>query len=250
MQAKTMKRLAILIAVLGLIGGTGFIGQRLQVARLAKNVLAEADLAADKGDYAKAENLYWQHLEVFPNDVDVRIKYADAHLKVAKTFDRRSDALEIYGGILRRNPGRDDARRRLMELDLDMGRFPDARTELAILLKRAENDGDLNFKMGRCCDEARDDKEAVRFYRQAIQYGAPRPNEVYQRLATLLRDRLKQEEEADQTVAEMVRAEPENYKVYLARGKYLRSHPQPFEAKGSTDKRQGRLSEGPSARTR
>ena len=35
MKATTVKRLAILIAVLSLVGGTGFIAQRFQVKRLA-----------------------------------------------------------------------------------------------------------------------------------------------------------------------------------------------------------------------
>ena len=39
MRAKTIKRWAILIAVLSLIGGTGFFTQRFQITRLAKSVV-------------------------------------------------------------------------------------------------------------------------------------------------------------------------------------------------------------------
>jgi tetratricopeptide (TPR) repeat protein len=236
MQAKTIKRLAILIAILGLISGTGFIGQRWQVARLATGVLGEAAIAEKEGNYNKAENLYWQHLEIFKDDVDVQIKHADAHLKVAKTYTRQAEAQRIYAGIVRRDPSHEGARRRLMELEMDMGSpadFADARTHLAILLKKAGRDGDLMFKSGRCCEAAGDEKEAVKFYREAIAHSAPRPNEVYQRLAVVLRDRLGQEKEADEAIKEMVRSDPKNYKVYLAHGNYLLSHPDLIKRKQS-----------------
>ena len=81
MRVKTIKRGAILIAVLSLIAGTGFFTQRLQVTRLAKAVAEEADNAVKEGNFAKAEKLYREHLVVVPNDVDIQEKYADTLLK-------------------------------------------------------------------------------------------------------------------------------------------------------------------------
>ena len=43
------------------------------------------------------------------------------------------------------------------------------------------------FKMGRCCEEERDDGNAERYYRLAIKNGASQHLEAYQRLASLLR---------------------------------------------------------------
>ena len=121
MTAKTIKRWAIFIAGLSLIGGTGFFTQRFQVTRLAKSVAEQADSAVKKGDFAKAEKLYWEHLMVFPDDVEIKIKYADALLKAAPVPRQQAEALQIYGGILTRNPGRDDVRRKLMELKSPWG---------------------------------------------------------------------------------------------------------------------------------
>ena len=81
MRAKTIKRWAILIAVLSLIGGTGFFTQRFQITKLAKAVADKADDAVKKGDFAKAEKLYREHLMVVPDDVEIQIKYADTLLK-------------------------------------------------------------------------------------------------------------------------------------------------------------------------
>ena len=46
--------------------------------------------------------------------------------------------------------------------------------------------------------------------------------EAYQRRATLLRSQLGQPKDADQTIEEMVKSAPENYLVYLERGRYRR----------------------------
>ena len=81
MRAKTVKRWLIFITVLSLIAGIGFFIQQFQIARLAKSVAEQADNALNEGDFAKAEKLYWEHLVLFPADVDVKIKYADALLK-------------------------------------------------------------------------------------------------------------------------------------------------------------------------
>ena len=72
MRVKTIKRWAILIAVLSLIAGTGFFTQRFQITRLAKSVADEADNAVKEGDFAKAEKLYREHLVVFPDDVEIQ----------------------------------------------------------------------------------------------------------------------------------------------------------------------------------
>ena len=48
MWAKTVNRWIIFIAVLGLTAGTGFFTQRLQVNRLAKTKVEEADKAVRK----------------------------------------------------------------------------------------------------------------------------------------------------------------------------------------------------------
>ena len=155
----------------------------------------------------------------------MQIKYAESHLKVAKTFTRQAESLGVYSRIVRRDPGHERARRRLLELELDRAHFVDARTHLEILLKNKGNrgDGDLWWKMGRCCEAVRDDKKAVESYREAINNGVPNPIEVYERLASVLHGRLNQEKKADDVIAEMVRSDPKNYKVYVVRGKYLLS---------------------------
>ena len=121
MKARTAKRLAILIAVLSLVGGTGFFTQRYQINRLALKELEKAEIACKEGDFAKAETLFRAHLGVFPDDQEILIKYADVLLKVSRSRTAQNEANQIYSGILKRFGGREDVRRSLIQLKFDMG---------------------------------------------------------------------------------------------------------------------------------
>ena len=124
LQVKTVKRLAILIAVFGLVGGTSVFTQQFQIQRLGRKELVKAEAAAKKGDFAEAERLFREHLQVFPDDVEVQIKFADALLKVdSKSQARQSNALQIYNDVLTRDPSNKDVVRLRMNLKVDMGQF-------------------------------------------------------------------------------------------------------------------------------
>ena len=53
MKAKTVKRLAILIAVLSLVGGTGFYTQQVRVKQTARAEMRKADDAATAGEFLR-----------------------------------------------------------------------------------------------------------------------------------------------------------------------------------------------------
>jgi cellulose synthase operon protein C len=224
MRWKTVKRLAILIAVLGLIGGTGFFVHGFQIQRLARSVVEQADRAWKKGDLAKAELLLRGHLVNISDDLDVRYQYANLLLEISRTPARQEQALGIYYGILTRSTGLVTVRKRLMELLFEMGQYGRAQDQLQILLGpdplEKSKDGSLLFLMGRCYQEGRDATNAEKYYQVAIEQNAPQRIEAYQRRAILLRDQLGQRDEADELIDEMVESDPENYQVYLARGRY------------------------------
>src|SRR5690348_11925889 len=67
MRAKSIKRLAILIVVLGLIGGTSFVAHGIQLAKMAQSVVKQAERAEKEGNFTEAEKLYREHLKVFPD---------------------------------------------------------------------------------------------------------------------------------------------------------------------------------------
>ena len=64
MKATTVKRLAILIAVLSLAGGTGvYRSCDIQEKRLARTRIKEAEVAIEKNDFANAESLFREYLQ-------------------------------------------------------------------------------------------------------------------------------------------------------------------------------------------
>jgi predicted Zn-dependent protease len=221
MQATTVKRLVILIAILGLIGGASFWIHHVQLNRMSDVRLEQANVAVQQGDFIKAERLYAEYLEIMPDDLDVKMKFADALLKVAKTPKRQAQALEIYSDIVKRDPGREEAHRRLMELQIELQQFSEARGELSILLRTAPGDGHLQFLMGMCCENARDDSNALDHYQKAIECNAPERFEAYQRRASLLRE-LGNTKDAEESIEKMVQSDSGNYRVYLERGRYRR----------------------------
>ena len=167
MRAKTLKRLAILIAVLSLVGGTGFLTQQIQVKRMARTELDKAALALKKHDFVKAQMLFREHLAVFPDDVEIEIKYADALLESVQIAECKSRGFSNYNNILKRAQGREDVRRLLLQLKVDMGQFLSsdgqdngADAELKILLGSSPNDGKLLYLMGRCYEEQAGDLTA------------------------------------------------------------------------------------------
>ena len=265
MKPRTAQRLAILIAVLVVIGVAGFFTQRFQVNRLAVQELKKADAAFATGDFARAATLYLGLIEQrLPNRPEIQIKYADTLLKMSRSTSTLSMAAGIYSEILRKDGSRDDVRRLLLNLKVDMGQFVSSRgqengadVDVKILLERSDNkkepekktpdnkksldnktDGNLWYIMGRCHEAAGDDKtsvdEAVKSYKNAIKYNAPKQVDAAERLATLLYEKLNQPKAAQNVIDELVKsAEQAKAKAntintrrllcesYLARGRFL-----------------------------
>ena len=231
MGNKTVKRVGILLGIAVLLGGTSFALWRFQVERMAQSVVAQAEKAEAEGDYARAVELYREHLTVMPSDVEVKLKYADVLTKPDWGARQPELALEIYEGLVREFPGREDVRRRAAEVAAELATksggnlFERARGHLAILLKTAKDDGHLEFLMGRCYEEDKEYASAADAYRSAIAHGAPERIEAARRRAMLL-DTLGRTDEADQVINAMVESAPDDYRVYLERGRY-RNRPDP-----------------------
>lgn len=229
MTAKTIQRLAILIAIVSLIGGAAIWAQQYQLTKMAQSVVTQAQLAEEKGDFTEAERLYQQHLEVVRGDTETKVKYADIISKSDNALKQQA-ALGLYNKILNRLTGRRDLVRKRMDLEIKMKLFRDAHNDLSILLDVAKDDGELWFLMGQCFEAEGDETSAERSYKAAIENHAPQYLEAYQRLASLLLKKPGGEQEADEQIARMVRAEPTNYKVYLERGRYRKAQAKVVEA--------------------
>ena len=217
----TVNRLAILVTTILIAGLSIFFLQRYQVDRMDRSVLAQAAQAEKEGNFEKALPLYQEHIEVAPDDQEAKLKYADVLLKGAKNPARQEQAAQLYEQYVNRFSADKKARRRLAELTVEMGGYDKAQPHLELLLKSEPNDGALFFLLGRC-QEARNERErALESFKSAVEKDAPQRPEADSRLATLL-VQLNQPGEANNVIDKMVKDHPENYRVYLERGSYLR----------------------------
>ncbi len=234
MRLKTIKRLAILIGVIGLVSGSAVWGWNWQITRMAHGKVLQAEEAVKKGEFATAEGLYREHMElVVPVDIEIQLAYADA-LSRGGSIIELSEALRVYDNVLKKKGlGKDDVRRKQMELRVKAGRLvvanePEAGAEfdLKMLLDQEsnKNDGELLFWSGRCAEAGKNDLAAASFYQRAIKADTTPDIKIdsYWHLANVLRHRLDKPEQADQAIEKMVESYPNNYKVYVERGRYRR----------------------------
>ncbi len=233
MGTKIVWRLSILFTGLTLLIVGGYFFRQWQVDRMSHGVLAQAERAESEGDYERAVILYNQHLMVVPDDLDVRLKLAEALQKQDPSSRSQRAALEIYDAILGQYPSREDVRRRAAEVAVEMGggMFEKARAYLKILLKTAGGDGHLEYLMGRCYEADNEPAPAVEAYASAIAHAAPERIDAATRRAMLLRGKLKRAAEADRVVEAMVHDAADDYRSYLGRGEYRER----FRLPGSED---------------
>jgi tetratricopeptide (TPR) repeat protein len=249
MGSKPLTRVVIL-AVISLIMGVLIFGAHgYQLSRMERSVLSRAAQAEKDGDFREAERLYREHLDLVPDDHDAKLKYADVLLKgnehgnYQELVTRQELAAQSYLELLNTsssNPDllrpRRDIRRRLAELLVELRHYAEARRSLDMLLQTESDDGALHFLMGQCQEESDEPGRAVASYEKAIEYHAPQRLEAYQRRAILLQTQLDRPDDAERVINEMVSSQPEDYRVYLERGRYfLRYKKTPEAAKAARE---------------
>jgi tetratricopeptide (TPR) repeat protein len=189
-----------------------------QSRRGARDLLPLADEAEQRGNPAEAAHFLGNYLSLAPGDADVRARCGALLARLPSPVSR-GRALEMFAEVVRQQPGRDDVRRQLVRLALDLGRFDDAEPHLAVLLRSAPDDGELNLARGRCQEARRDDAPAARSFTRAIEHD-PHQVDAYVRLARLLRLRLNRPVQADQVMEDLVKANDRSVPAYLGRGRY------------------------------
>lgn len=215
------KVLTILAAVLLLLGGGGYGVYLWKNSRTAEGLLDQSRQAEEAGRYLEAAELLGNYLAYRPKDQDERARMGML-LEKAGTTAARLQAIEVYARVLRVEPGRQELRRRLVHVAMDLNRFEDARPHLAELLAATTDDAELEHYQGRCAEEARDFETAASWYERARKH-APNKIESYVRLAQVLRQRPEQADQADEVMNDLITANNSS-QARLARARYLRQY--------------------------
>jgi tetratricopeptide (TPR) repeat protein len=211
--------LACFVGVCAVLAVGGHYLRGYQVRRNAGVLKQRAQEAAKAGRVEDTIKEYRLYLNLAPKDADAWAEYAFVLDDVAKTPRQRENVLYALETALRLNADRDDVRRRIVTVDMDLGRFADARVHLDVLLNRSHN-ADLLYQRGRCFEAEEKYEDAANEYEKAYQSDRKHVDS-YVRLAGLLRYQLHNGKDTVELMAKMVK-ESDSFRAPLARARYYR----------------------------
>ena len=215
-------RAAVVLVVVAVFGVGVYSLHAFQVWRTASSLLDQATAAEKVGDLDKSADYLGRYLGLHPDDDDALAKFGLVLGKLAKTPRQKGRAYLVLSQAILRSPTRDDLRRRLATLSVEIGRTTDAREQLDYLLKHGSpDDPELEDLLGRCEEADGHFQEAAAAYEKAVAHG-PQQVETYVRWASVLRRRLASPKDADGVMDRMVEKNPQSFQARLARGRYLR----------------------------
>ena len=229
-------RLFVILAVSTVVvAGAVYVLHGFQVRRnagvfldQARKSLAEAE--AIEGDSeeetaAKREKLYnavrnytW-FVRMRPDNVDALEELGGLQMDVLQY----PQALGTLERVVRLDPSRSEARRKLVDITMAFGRFEDAKTHLQqYLLREDPKNAELYELLGICQLMEGKNREAVKTLEKAIEYN-PSQLQAYRYLAVALRFRLQENEAADEWIRKMIQANPQSFEAQLLAGNYFQT---------------------------
>ncbi len=192
-----------------------------QMRRLADTLLTRAEEARKTGDLQETSKYISEYLALRPDDSEQIHELALIRIDEAKTVREKIAAYLMCEGILRREPRREDIRRKTVDLALGGGRFSEAIRHLDYLIRKNPEDVELRRLHGFCCEKLGQYEKAEQDYELVIQQ-FPHDLGLYIRLGNILRDDLDQGSAADFLIDKMVSNNSQSYEARLARARHLR----------------------------
>jgi tetratricopeptide (TPR) repeat protein len=227
------------LGALALLSAGWFGVHAFQMTRHGSTLLdlasqAEAQWKPDGGKlerekFDRALRFLGQYVKLVPTDIDARVRYGELFEKKDKLPATKVNAMAVYEQVLLRDPERVEIRRRIAKLAVDVKDFALAHTHLEGL----EEDAEIKSLLAQCFAAEKDYTKAAKYFEESID-GDPHRVENYVLLAEILRVRLDQRDEADNTMKELlVKNNPTSSKAYLERAKYQQRYPQASDAQGA-----------------
>ena len=223
------KFLVIMLIALSICIGGVVIVHGMQMRRVRTRFLTLSEKAHRNGDFATAARNLSKYLLLVPDDIDARYRLALALDQRAKTPKQRLTVYLNLEAVVRADPKRSAARRKLVGLAMEFGRYQDAIKHLDVLLTVSPDDADLLLLKGDCLFATGKLKTAATVY-EAVLEKSPRRFKTHARLASLLQDRLDSSDKARIVLNRMVVRNRDSFEAYLTRARFLWNHQEPAAA--------------------
>lgn len=243
-----VKFFAILVGVTAcLVMGVHFL-HGYQIKRNAGSLLEQARQAEDRGDLQEASEFLSNYLAFIPNNLDGHI---DELIHYGLMLDKlsapgaghptnlrlRFKSFFVLEKALRLEPQRQDLRRQVAKIAIEMGRFTDAQAHLDELDKSATKDGESEHLMGRCYEGLGDYANASKCYEDAIR-DAPQQVESYEFRARVLLHHLNQPRQAEEVMKELIAKNGQSWVAFLARARFWHDLKSPEKAEQDIEEAQ------------
>ncbi|MDB5342793.1 MAG: domain protein putative component of TonB system [Schlesneria sp.] len=216
MRRLNLRRVAILMVAVIMVGGATHLLHGYQMSRIASVFLREARRAEAEHRPAEALRDLRNYIKLAPDDIEGLALYG----KQLAELGRVEPAYMTLEKVLRNEPERADVRRTLVRLAMQLARFPEARSNLDELLKQSPEDSELWELKGICLFSQSEYVQAQEMFKTAIANSPDRLG-CYGLLASLQTTKLKNPAAATACINQMVASNPENFQAYLNRGLWL-----------------------------
>jgi tetratricopeptide (TPR) repeat protein len=225
-----LRLLLWLFVVTAGIGAGLFFLHRFQVKHNAYKVQQLAQQAESQRHMERAVRFLTLYVAAEPGDVDALVHLSELLEKAPPSRQTHVRLVELYEQIVAADPLRYGVRKRLADLDIQMGQVFDAMKQLDFVKHAIPEDGEVDYRLGICHEAQAQPEQARAAYEDAIKL-APTLTDAYLRLANVLRQQLHLPDVADQVINRLVAENSKTCHAYLNRAEYRKE----FGLKGAEE---------------
>jgi predicted Zn-dependent protease len=224
-----VRLLLVTLGIVVVVAGAFHAVHLWQVDRHVNSILDYARSAKAEKKTDQSISLYEQYLKAVPANLDVQEELADLLHGTAETPRDRNRVAAMYEGLLLKSAERSKAREKLIENLIHLERYDAAARQLELLLATTSTPAAIEHQRGWCLDADGKHDAAAGALRRSVTIDPQRVN-TWLLLAEVLHNRLSRDVEAQQSLDQMVAANPSSATAHLGRHHHLRSQARDADA--------------------